>query len=86
MSSRGSTVAIPSVRVSVFRPTTGDGHTVPGSGTTRVAIPSVRVSVFRLIAVFSPDPLRALEEVAIPSVRVSVFRLECCKRQGSQEP
>ena len=67
-------VAIPSVRVSVFRPSTS--CPIPLLPNNIVAIPSVRVSVFRLV-LWEPR-LGALFEhrVAIPSVRVSVFRRE----------
>ena len=70
-----SLVAIPSVRVSVFRrrsDTSGASRLMP-----HVAIPSVRVSVFRQGCDF-----RIVGEecgsVAIPSVRVSVFRPPGC--------
>ena len=68
-------VAIPSVRVSVFRlgPVLPERLGLPP--VWLVAIPSVRVSVFRRVMQFvSGNGTTAGAEVAIPSVRVSVFR------------
>ena len=67
-------VAIPSIRVSVFRPQE-DIEALVAQAPGLVAIPSVRVSVFRLLArVRKNQSLRTFFTVAIPSVRVSVFR------------
>ena len=80
-----SQVAIPSVRVSVFRHLSYENRSKILKYIRQVAIPSVRVSVFRLpFWIEEWDVAEYL--VAIPSVRVSVFRREGWSCSVRREP